>query len=75
MIVVLIKRNTDIDLKKEKAKDFLNIQETSNKKEINLDNYNLEYKNKHQLRYYNRKEQDSNTTPEGFGIDDVFRDI
>lgn len=70
-----IKRDLDIDLKKENAKDLLNIQKTSNKKGSNLDNYSLEYKNKHQLRYYSRKEQDSNTTPEGFEIDDVFRDI
>ncbi len=69
------KRDLDIDLKKENAKDLLNIQKTSNKKGSNLDNYSLEYKNKHQLRYYSRKEQDSNTTPEGFKIDDVFRDI
>ena len=69
------KRDLDIDLKKENAKDLLNIQKTSNKKGSNLDNYSLEYKNKNQLRYYSRKEQDCNTTPEGFKIDDVFRDI
>ena len=69
------KRDLDIDLKKENAKDLLKIQKTNNKKGSNLDNYSLEYKNKHQLRYYSRKEQDSNTTPEGFEIDDVFRDL
>lgn len=69
------KRDRDIDLKKENAKDLLNIQKTNNKKTSNLDNYSLEYKTKHQLRYYSRKEQDSNITPEGFKIDDVFRDL
>ncbi len=68
-------RNQQIDSKKEDAKELLNIQKTSDKKGSNLDNYSLEYKDKHQLRYYSRSEQNENTTPEGFEIDDVFRDL
>lgn len=66
-------RDEEARKKIEKAKELLGIKETKNNKSDKLDNYNLEYRRKHELRDFSSKEHENNNV--NINYDDIFRDL
>lgn len=64
-------RDEDSRRKIEKAKELLGIKETKNNKSDKLDNYNPEYRKKHELRDFSIKENKNINV----SYDDIFRDL
>lgn len=56
----------------EKAKELLNIKETSNKKNDTLDNYNAEYKKRHEIRDFKKITSENNVK---INYDEIFKDL
>ena len=66
-------REEETRKKIDKAKELLGIKETKNKKSDKLDNYNPEYRRKHELRDFSSKEHENNNV--NINYDDIFRDL
>lgn len=66
-------RDEEARKKIEKAKELLGIKETKNNKSDKLDNYNPEYRRKHEFRDFSSKEHENNNV--NINYDDIFRDL
>lgn len=66
-------RDEETRKKIDKAKELLGIKETKNNKSDKLDNYNPEYRRKHELRDFSLKEHENNNV--NINYDDIFRDL